>query len=179
MIPKELPKLSEDSKRILTTIKAQQHLSNMLLQESQKLDTLIIELDYYDYKNQLLQQLFHHYGNRVLSNLVHKITQFEDAPNFVNFQKVEDYVEKVRKMQQDKIKQRNAQQQKLFSQINDLSSGNEQDGQKAAFHSVDGNAPAEGGQNEHDQTSEHRKTFGESRKSEGNLKLSAANDEVQ
>ena len=128
MIPKELPKLTEDSKRILTTIKAQQHLSNMLLQESQKLDTLIIELDYYDYKNQLLQQLFHHYGNRVLSNLVHKITQFDDPPNFVNFQKVEDYVEKVRKMQQDKIKQRNAQQQKLFSQINDLSSGNEQDG---------------------------------------------------
>ena len=40
---------------------------------------------------------------------MHKITQFEDAPNFVNFQKVEDYVEKVRKMQQDKIKQRNAQ----------------------------------------------------------------------
>jgi oligoendopeptidase F len=116
--------------------------------------------------------LFHHYGNRVLSNLVHKITQFEDAPNFTNFQKVEDYVEKVRKMQQDKIKQRNAQQQKLFSQINDLSSGNEQDGQKAAFHSVDGNAPVEGGQNEHDETSEHRKAFGESRKSEGNLKLS-------
>lgn len=55
MIPKELPKLSEDAKRILTTIKAQQHLTNILLQESQKLDTLIIELDYYDYKNQLLQ----------------------------------------------------------------------------------------------------------------------------
>lgn len=44
-----------------------------MFQEIQKIDTLVIELDYYDYKNQLLQQLFHHYGNRVLSNLVHKI----------------------------------------------------------------------------------------------------------
>ena len=62
-----------------------------------------------------------------------------------------------------------------------MSSGNEQDGQKAAFHSVDGNAPAEGGQNEHEDNSETRKTFGESRKSEGNLKLSGSgsNDHQQ
>lgn len=77
IIPKELPKLSEDAKRILNTIKAQQHLN--MFHEIQKIDTLVIELDYYDYKNQLLQQLFHHYGNRVLSNLVHKIIPTESA----------------------------------------------------------------------------------------------------
>lgn len=53
IIPKELPKLSEDAKRILNTIKAQQHLNTF--HEIQKIDTLVIELDYYDYKNQLLQ----------------------------------------------------------------------------------------------------------------------------
>ena len=52
IIPKELPKLSEDAKRILNTIKAQQHLN--MFHEIQKIDTLVIELDYYDYKNQLL-----------------------------------------------------------------------------------------------------------------------------
>jgi len=45
----ELPKLSEESKRILNTIKAQQHLN--MVHEIQKIDTLIIEMDYFDYKN--------------------------------------------------------------------------------------------------------------------------------
>ena len=49
----ELPKLSEESKRILNTIKAQQHLN--MVHEIQKIDTLIIEMEYFDYKNQLLQ----------------------------------------------------------------------------------------------------------------------------
>jgi|TARA_B110000285_G_C14773315_1_gene445040 hypothetical protein len=48
----ELPKLSEESKRILNTIKAQQHLN--MVHEIQKIDTLIIEMDYFDYKNQIL-----------------------------------------------------------------------------------------------------------------------------
>ena len=46
---KELPKLSEDAKRIINTIKAQQHLN--VLDEIPKLNTLIIEIDYLDYKN--------------------------------------------------------------------------------------------------------------------------------
>lgn len=46
---KEMPKLSEDAKRIINTIKAQQHLN--VLDEIPKLNTLIIEIDYLDYKN--------------------------------------------------------------------------------------------------------------------------------
>lgn len=41
-----------------------------MVHEIQKIDTLIIEMDYFDYKNQLLQSLFHIYGNKVLSNLI-------------------------------------------------------------------------------------------------------------
>jgi len=44
-----MPKLSEDAKRIINTIKAQQHLN--VLDEIPKLNTLIIEIDYLDYKN--------------------------------------------------------------------------------------------------------------------------------
>jgi hypothetical protein len=74
----ELPKLGEESKRILNTIKAQQHLN--LVHEIQKIDTLIIEMDYFDYKNQILQPLFQMWGNKVLANLVHPIDQGEDSP---------------------------------------------------------------------------------------------------
>lgn len=72
-----MPKLSEDAKRIINTIKAQQHLN--VLDEIPKLNTLIIEIDYLDYKNQLLQALFNIYGDKVLENLVHTIDlNFQD-----------------------------------------------------------------------------------------------------
>jgi len=120
----ELPKLSEESKRILNTIKAQQHLN--MVHEIQKIDTLIIEMEYFDYKNQLLQQLFHQWGNKVLSNLVHKIEPPLDSKKEC-FQTIHEYIDKIRKHHDDSIKLGNLQHQQLFSQINDFSSANEGD----------------------------------------------------
>ena len=143
-----------------------------MFHEIQKIDTLVIELDYYDYKNQLLQQLFHHYGNRVLSNLVHKIVPKDSVFNAgkgpeeaygvldfnqqdsgqqngqspqrpgqapeeqypVNFQTIHEYIDKIRRHHDETIRLGNLQQQQLFSQINDLSSGNDCD---HIFESVD------------------------------------------
>jgi len=52
MMFKELPKLSEEAKQIINMIKAQQQVD--LQDEISKIDTLIIEIDYVDYKNKLL-----------------------------------------------------------------------------------------------------------------------------
>lgn len=47
--------------------------------EIPRLSTLVIELDYIDYKNQLLQALFNIYGDLVLETLIHPIVAHEDA----------------------------------------------------------------------------------------------------
>lgn len=134
----QLPKLSEEAKRILNTIKAQQHLN--MVHEIQKIDTLIIEMDYFDYKNQLLQDLFHLYGNKVLSNLVHKIEKVPQANGHTaiktekHFQTIHDYIDKIRKHHDDSIRLGSIQNQQLFSQINDFASGNDDFG---VFESYD------------------------------------------
>ena len=85
-----------------------------MVHEIQKIDTLIIEMDYFDYKNQLLQDLFHLYGNKVLSNLVHKIEkpsghQSNQMKSEKNFQTIHEYIDKIRKHHDDSIKLGNIQ----------------------------------------------------------------------
>lgn len=70
---KELPKLSEEAKQIINMIKAQQQVE--LQDEITRIETLIIEIDYVDYKNKLLQALFNNYGDSVLETIIHKIQQ--------------------------------------------------------------------------------------------------------
>ena len=66
-------------------------------------------MDYFDYKNQLLQDLFHLYGNKVLSNLVHKIEKPSGAQaghnnSEKNFQTIHEYIDKIRKHHDDSIR---------------------------------------------------------------------------
>ena len=44
-----------------------------------KIGTFVIEIDYIDYKNQLLQALFNIYGDAVLETLIHTIETKNDA----------------------------------------------------------------------------------------------------
>lgn len=52
--------------------------------EIQKVQTLIIEINYSDYKNQLLQALFNNFGDKVLETLVHKIIPGKDNKDTVD-----------------------------------------------------------------------------------------------
>jgi len=69
-----------------------------------KLRTLIIEIDYIDFKNQLLQALFNIYGDRVLETLVHEIDQKDDEKETYeqlqrqHFQDIGEYVEAIRRL---------------------------------------------------------------------------------
>ena len=71
---KQLPKLSDEAKTIINTVKAQQQV-DFQKEKITKIDTLIIEMEYSDYKNLLLQALFNNYGDRVLETLIHKINR--------------------------------------------------------------------------------------------------------
>lgn len=102
MMFKELPKLSEEAKQIINMIKAQQQVD--LQDEISKIDTLIIEIDYADYKNKLLQALFNNYGDTVLETIIHKIqqgsTEAETIKNLNSrhFQTINEYVDSIRNL---------------------------------------------------------------------------------
>lgn len=99
---KELPKLSEEAKQIINMVKAQQQVE--LQDEITRVETLIIEIDYVDYKNKLLQALFNNYGDSVLETIIHKIQQGPAEQETIknlnqqHFQTINEYVNSIRSM---------------------------------------------------------------------------------
>ena len=116
MMFKELPQLSEEAKQIINMIKAQQQVD--LQDEISKIDTLIIEIDYVDYKNKLLQALFNNYGDTVLETIIHKILQGSTEADTVktlnnrHFQTIGEYVDSIRNLH---VQQQKANLQSKFS----------------------------------------------------------------
>lgn len=79
-----------------------------MIDEIPKITTLLIEIDYLDYKNQLLQALFNIYGDKVLENLVQQIDIQSNNTQHIfqqfkqrNFQSIMEYMEKIRKHHSD------------------------------------------------------------------------------
>jgi hypothetical protein len=105
---KELPKLSEEAKQIINMIKAQRQVD--IQDEIPKVETLVIEMEYVDYKNKLLQALFNNYGDAVLETIIHKIQQRSSeqetvrALNAEHFQTIGHYVDGIRRLHQESSK---------------------------------------------------------------------------
>ena len=62
-----LPKLGEDLKTIVNTIKAQQRYQTPL--QNYIIDTLVIEIDNQDYRDNLLAPLYQYFGNNLIENI--------------------------------------------------------------------------------------------------------------
>jgi hypothetical protein len=62
-----LPKLGEDLKTIVNTIKAQQRYQKPL--QNYIIDTLVIEIDNQDYRDNLLAPLYQYFGNNLIENI--------------------------------------------------------------------------------------------------------------
>ena len=103
---KQMPKLSDEAKQIVNTLKAIQSVDFEDINVP-KLTSLIIEIDYIDYKTQLLQALFNIYGDKVLETLIHKIQRFEDVKKtyemlqLKHFQTINEYIQSIRDMNND------------------------------------------------------------------------------